>query len=286
MLVDPTFLGALPVQGGVGFDVDNLVGLAIVFFAVIWPVIRGLLNVAKSNRQDFQAKSRGGPQENQSSALDLFLEGLREDEDEDEDFNSSHRRAARRAQATGRNAEMKAKLDRGGARAATRAERPGPAVDPFGEAEASTIAPKPKPKPKPVPKPVPEAPRVGLAAAGRGSELSGGRPDGLRAPDPVGGFPVAIDETLDDIPSESALEAGRFELSASAGQRRPEREPDEEGLEVLAGEGERAAFALDSKRSSPLDRIQSGRSPWQTAILMKEVLGPPISVTPHHDQQR
>ena len=240
------------------------------------------MNVAKSNRQDFQAKSRGGPQENQSSALDLFLEGLREDEDEDEDFNSSHRRAARRAQATGRNAEMKAKLDRGGARAATRAERPGPAVDPFGEAEASTIAPKPKPKPKPVP----EAPRVGLAAAGRGSELSGGRPDGLRAPDPVGGFPVAIDETLDDIPSESALEAGRFELSASAGQRRPEREPDEEGLEVLAGEGERAAFALDSKRSSPLDRIQSGRSPWQTAILMKEVLGPPISVTPHHDQQR
>ena len=30
MLSVPRFLAALPVQGGVGFDVDNLVGLAIV----------------------------------------------------------------------------------------------------------------------------------------------------------------------------------------------------------------------------------------------------------------
>ena len=100
----------------------------------------------------------------------------------------------------------------------------------------------------------------------------------------VDGFNVSIDDELDEVPSESELEEGRFVLGADSRRTDSGRAPDEEGLEVLAGEGERAAFSLGSVAQSPLDRVQGGRSPWQSAILMKEILGPPISVTPHDDQ--
>ena len=253
----PTSLAALPVQGGVGFDVDNLLGLVIVFFAVIWPVIRGLLNAAKSNRQDFQARS--GSDSSRSNALEAFLEGLREDDDDgDEEEADRRRRAAARARRRREQREEELAAQRARRERAMEAAR----SDPFEAGEevlaGATVQEIPK-----------ERPSV-LAPSG------GGRED--RGRGPTKRFEVAIYGDLDEIPSEDALEADLF------ARPEPEREPDEEGLEVLSGAGERAAFALESEQASPLERIQAGRSPWRSAILMKEILGPPISVTPHDDQ--
>ena len=254
----PVF-GALPVQGGVGFDVDNLVGLAIVFFAVVWPVIRGLLNVAKSNRQEFQAKTQRGAGPSRSSALDEFLRGLVEGEPDDEQELARQRRTASRSRKRQRAAELEQQQAR---RAQQEQLRPTPAVDPFDtRAEPQAVAAS-----------------LGDATEAPPSDRA------TRAMGAVDGFDVSINGELDEIPSESDLEEGRFTLRDDARRRGPEGAPDEMGLEVLSGEGERAAFALDSKRQSPLARVQGGRSPWQSAILMKEILGSPISVTPHDDQ--
>jgi len=267
MLAAPSFLGALPVQRGVGFDVDNLVGLVIVFFAVIWPVIRGLLNVAKSNRQDFQARSKAGSESTRANPLEAFLQGLQDDGEEEV---VRERRAAREARAERREAALE--------RQRARRERAGqsPSADPFekgskevvteASVEASVEA-RPKEQPSSV------APSTNVPATWA-----------RRRPEPVDGFEVAIDDDLDAVPSEDALEADLFAQPQPARRGTEEREPDEEGLEVLSGAGERAAFALDSEQGSPLDRIQAGRSPWRSAILMKEILGPPISVKPHDDQ--
>lgn len=268
MLAAPSFLGALPVQGGVGFDMDSLVGLVIVFFAVIWPVIRGLLNVAKSNRQDFQAQSKAGSESTRANPLEAFLQGLQDDGEEEEVVRE--RRAARVARAERREAALE--------RQRARRERAGlsPSADPFekGSEEVVTEAPveasveaQPKEQPSSV------APSTNAPAT-----------RARRRPEPVDGFEVAIDDDLDAVPSEDALEADLFAQPQPARRGTEEREPDEEGLEVLSGAGERAAFALESEQASPLDRIQAGRSPWRSAILMKEILGPPISVKPHDDQ--
>ncbi len=274
MLSVPPFLAALPVQGGVGFDVDNLVGLAIVFFAVIWPVIRGLLNVAKSNRQGFQVKISDEREERRTNALDAFLEGLSEEDDDDEE-RARVSRAAHRARERRRAAEQRAQRERAQRDRVERERsqqerlRAAPSADPFESA----------------------AERQGAAASLREVPEASGRafdaPSSARASsavEAVDGFDVSINDELDEVPSEDDLEEGRFEFSAGSSRGRSDREPDEEGLEVLEGAGERAAFALDKVKRSPLERVQGGRSPWQSAILMKEILGSPISVTPHDDQ--
>jgi len=302
MLSVPPFLAALPVQGGVGFDVDNLVGLAIVFFAVIWPVIRGLLNVAKSNRQDFQARSKRGVNSSQasssrSSALEAFLEGLREEDDEETArLDRAAERARRRSEE--REEELRAQQARRGRAQLERTQleraqrersqqerlRAAPSADPFESAadrqEAAASS-----------REVPEAsgsafdaPSSARASSARASSARASSARASSAMEAVDGFDVSINDELVEVPSEDDLEEGKFEFSAGAGRERSEREPDEEGLEVLEGAGERAAFALDKVKRSPLERVQGGRSPWQSAILMKEILGSPISVSPHDDQ--
>ena len=292
MLSVPPFLAALPVQGGVGFDVDNLVGLAIVFFAVIWPVIRGLLNVAKSNRQDFQARSKRGVNSSQasssrSSALEAFLEGLREEDDEETArLDRAAERARRRSEE--REEELRAQQARRGRAQLERTQleraqrersqqerlRAAPSADPFESAadrqEAAASS-----------REVPEASGSAFDAPSSARASSARASSAMEA---VDGFDVSINDELVEVPSEDDLEEGKFEFSAGAGRERSEREPDEEGLEVLEGAGERAAFALDKVKRSPLERVQGGRSPWQSAILMKEILGSPISVSPHDDQ--
>ena len=297
MLSVPRFLAALPVQGGVGFDVDNLVGLAIVFFAVIWPVIRGLLNVAKSNRQDFQARSKRGVNSSQasssrSSALEAFLEGLREEDDEETPrVDRAAERALRRSeereeelraqQARRERAQLeRTQLERT-QRERSRQERlrAAPSADPFESAadrqEAAASS-----------REVPEASGSAFDApsSARASSARASSARASSAMEAVDGFDVSINDELVEVPSEDDLEEGKFGFSAGAGRERSEREPDEEGLEVLEGAGERAAFALDKVKRSPLERVQGGRSPWQSAILMKEILGSPISVSPHNDQ--
>ncbi len=297
MLSVPRFLAALPVQGGVGFDVDNLVGLAIVFFAVIWPVIRGLLNVAKSNRQDFQARSKRGVNSSQasssrSSALEAFLEGLREEDDEETPrVDRAAERALRRSeereeelraqQARRERAQLeRTQLERT-QRKRSRQERlrAAPSADPFESAadrqEAAASS-----------REVPEASGSAFDApsSARASSARASSARASSAMEAVDGFDVSINDELVEVPSEDDLEEGKFGFSAGAGRERSEREPDEEGLEVLEGAGERAAFALDKVKRSPLERVQGGRSPWQSAILMKEILGSPISVSPHNDQ--
>jgi hypothetical protein len=262
MLAVPSFLGVLPVQGGVSFDVDSLVGLVIVFFAVVWPVIRGLLNVAKSNRQDFQARS--GSDSSRSNALEAFLEGLREEEDDDDEEADGLRRAAARARRRREQREEELAAQRARRERAMEAARSDPFEASQGEVAEATVQETPKERPS-------------VLAPSRGGREGRGR-------GPTKRFEVAIDGDLDEIPSEDALEADLLARPKPERRAEPEREPDEEGLEVLSGAGERAAFALDSEQASPLDRIQAGRSPWRSAILMKEILGPPISVKPHDDQ--
>jgi hypothetical protein len=266
MLLAHSFVGALPVQGGASFDLDSLVGLVIVFFAVIWPVIRGLLNVAKSNRRDFQARSGAGSASDRTSALEAFLEGLREDEDED-DADRARRAAARaRRRREQREEERTARRARREQAISTARSDPLEASEREQTAEARILEPPQERLSPPAP------------TASPGSRR-GGRPA-----TPMEGLGGAIEDGLDEIPSEDALEADPFARPEKGRDDSPEREPDEEGLEVLAGAGERAAFALDTERRSPLDRIQAGRPPWRSAILMKEILGPPISLKPHDDQ--
>ncbi len=259
----PTSLAALPVQGGVGFDVDNLLGLVIVFFAVIWPVIRGLLNAAKSNRQDFQARIGTSANPRRSNALEAFLEGLREEDDDDEEPDRVRRSAERiRMRREQREEELAAqRLRRERSMAASRS-------DPFKVSEEeeveATIQEVPKERP------------AALASSGSGR--------GHLETAPESAFEVSIKGDLEEIPSEDALEADLFARPEPERSAEPGRRPDEEGLEVLSGAGERAAFALESELSSPLGRIQAGRSPWRSAILITEILGPPISLAPHDDQ--
>ncbi len=264
MLAAPSFLGALPVQGGLSFDLDSLPGLAIVFFAVIWPVIRGLLNAAKSNRQDFEARSKAGSESTRSNALEAFLEGLQDDGEREE--LARERRAAREARAERREAALE--------RQRARRERAGlsPSADPFEKGSEAVVT---EASVEALPKEQPSS-----LAPSTNAPVTRAR----RRPEPVDGFEVAIDDDLDAVPSEDALEADLSAQPQPARRGAEEREPDEEGLEVLSGAGERAAFALESEQASPLDRIQAGRSPWRSAILMKEILGPPISVKPHDDQ--
>lgn len=271
MLAAPSFLGALPVQRGVGFDVDNLVGLAIVFFAVIWPVIRGLLNAAKSNRQDFQARSKAGSEPTRPNPLEAFLQGLQDDGEEEV---VRERRAAREDRAERREAALE--------RQRARRERAAlsPSADPF-ETESEEVVTE-APVKAPVKASVEALPKEQPSSVAPSTNAPATR--ARRRPEPVDGFEVAIDDDLDAVPSEDALEADLFARPQPARRGARELEPDEEGLEVLEGAGERAAFALESKQGSPLERIQTGRSPWRSAILMKEILGPPISVKPHDDQ--
>jgi hypothetical protein len=270
MLAAPSFLGALPVQGGVGFDMDSLVGLVIVFFAVIWPVIRGLLNVAKSNRQDFQARSGAGSASDRPSGLEAFLEGLREDDSEDDKYHEADRvvRAAERARRRReqREEELAAQRVR---REQAMAAAPSDPFEASGREQAAEARIQETPR---------EAPSRLSSTASAASSRGG------RSAEPMEGLGGAREDGLEEIPSEDALEADLFARPENGRGDGPEREPDEEGLEVIAGAGERAAFALDAEQRSPLDRIQAGRSPWRSAILMKEILGPPISVTPHDDQ--
>ena len=288
-------LGALAVQGRpVPFEgFEDLIGFVIVFFAVIWPVIRGLLSAARTNRADFDRRSGRGGSGERPNSLEAFLEGLRDGDDDEEDLT----RQRREARAERRERQLHTERDRREQRQRMPA---GPQVDPFGEddeepaasaparAEARTVTPA---APGPAtgsgrPSAPPSAPRPAPAPLPASSSARRSRPV-----EPVDGFEVSIDDHLDQVPSEDALEAGLLptggrDAGGRPAQRAADREPDEEGLEVVAGAGEEAAFALPGERASALERIGGGRTPWQSAVLMKEILGPPVSLAPHDEHLR
>ena len=120
-------LGALAVQGRpVPFEgFEDLIGFVIVFFAVIWPVIRGLLTAARSNRTNFEKRSQGRKGGGNSNPLEAFLDGLRDQDESDELLARQRReaRAARRERQLEAERERRGRLERGGA---------GPRTDPFG----------------------------------------------------------------------------------------------------------------------------------------------------------
>ncbi len=74
-------LGMLPLQGP-DSPFGNLLGYIVVFFVVVWPIIRGLLDNAKKQRAEFEAKeTKAGHRPNQSRnrqarrTLEEILEG-------------------------------------------------------------------------------------------------------------------------------------------------------------------------------------------------------------------
>ena len=130
-----------------GEIIEDLIGFVIVFFAVIWPVIRGLLSAARTNRADFDRRSGRGGSGERPNSLEAFLEGLRDGDDDEEDLA----RQRREARAERRERQLQAERDRREQRQRMPA---GPQVDPFGEDDEEPAA-----SPTPPPRALPPAPR-------------------------------------------------------------------------------------------------------------------------------
>ena len=246
-------LGAPPLgllQPGPDSPFGDLLGYVIIFFVIVWPILRGLLETAKKQRAEFEEKER---QAGHRSAP------------------SPNRKARRTLEEI-----LEGKLER---------------VDSYDEPEVAVKAAPQRPKRKPLPPP--SAPEPKAAAFGDRPMDESSAPvyhlDDLHGDSDaeLGGDPFDEDSMeaelvsearLAHVPTEDELESS-LESALDGMPRR--------AISARPGPAAKAPVGapnLDALRSEDPEAIfrAMGRplSPWQKAMILKEVLGQPLAARP------
>ncbi|MEM9802369.1 MAG: hypothetical protein AAGA20_18725 [Planctomycetota bacterium] len=216
------FLGSLPLalaQRPPDSPLGDILGWLIVFFVIVWPIIKGLLDKAAEQHRNFEQRQRraaGGGEartEPKRSRIDQVLEDM--------------------------------------------LSAPRDAVD--AEPEMPPPVPRRRPKP-PAPRPVPEPvsqQRLEGAEAFPGTELGRDPFDETLLQRDLG----AVTE-LAQVASENEIEVtGPVEMTS---------------LDRVAPATQVHGSQHDPSEDA-LARIRAGKTPWQSAFLLREVLGPPVA---------
>ncbi len=243
------------VQGKPDSPFGDILGYVIVFFVVVWPIIRGLLGNANEKRKKHEEQQRqtGGraaaSQAQGRSRLDAFIEEM-----------VSGQRA--RHDAPDEDADLSA--------TAVVQEAPPPR------------RPRPQPARPVVPRPVtprtvvPRTVAPPAASPFRPSSLSEYGPGPGLTGDPFDdsamGRPLVQDSILSKARSENEVED-----SVSY-----EQTIDRKALSVAQGD----TVVTGDAKVDGLERIHRGRTRWQAAFVLKEVLGPPGGLRSSSDPYR
>ena len=241
------------VQGQPDSPFGDILGYVIVFFVVIWPIIRGLLGNAseqKKKHEEQQRRSGGRPRPKDApgrSRLDAFIE----------DMVSGQR----------------ARGDMGDAEAQVGTELPTAARTPLERAVTVVEAPPPVPR-----RAMPHAqkPTTRLAPVLR-PELASETAFNTS----LGGDPFDDSWMGRELVSESALTHLRSEDEAETSVAYAS------AIDRLAlSESATAMTVTGDVRESALESIHRGRTPWQAAFVLKEILGPPGGLRSSSDPYR
>lgn len=233
---------------------SDLLGYILVFFVIVWPILRGILESARGQRKEFEAKqSKGGPggapQPRRKRTLEEILEGKLERADVDVPRSPVQPEAVPVAPSVSR-----APVIKGPAPSARFGERP------VGE---------------------------GSAPVYRDNDLHGGGSTGDLVGDPFDESSMELDLVPDTklrhIPTEGEIEAGN---ASSGTQARG-------GTAVSVANQPRGGAARAAAVSGPVDsdlvrddpevlfrRLGQPLTPWQKAFVLREVLGAPLASRP------
>ncbi len=222
----------------------NVLGWLIVFFMVVWPLIRGAVEAANERRRKFveaeRRRVKGGVAGGRPERRDPF-------------------EALRRAleEAHGIEVETEEPPRRPAASAAPAERRP-----------AARVKVKPSP-----PRPAEPAPRSTVAPDGG----FGRDPFDERALE----RPLVADRELARVPSEGGEPAALSQRHREPASSPPAMDPPAPHMEAAAAAAATRLASRDVSRGGALDiarLARRARTPWAAAVVYEELLGPPVSL--------
>ncbi len=244
-------------QNGPESPFGNVLGWIVVFAVVVWPILRGVLEAATQRRRDFEKRAgrsagrapASAPSKTSTGGRSGPLGGLRD--------AFAEAMEAIEAETSGRSTRSEAAEEVRRRRAAAR-KRP--------STPSASVAP-------PTPATMASAPRAPFGRVEH-KDLVGDPFD-----DALMGGNLVPEEDLHEVPSEDEVEARPEAVEAS-------RAPSVIESPVGANRAVvRAATAVPTAGSSlrraaraSLFADESQLSRWQQAIVMREVLGPPVAL--------
>lgn len=235
---------------------SNVLGWLIVFFMVIWPVIRGVVEAANERRRKFieaeQRRPKGGVAGGRPERRDPF-EALRRALEEAHGIEVEAEEPPRRSAGT---------PTAGPARSAA-----APAA-PVSRRPAARAQVKPAP-----PRPAEPAPRSTVA------------PEGSFGRDPLDERalerPLVAERDLARVPSEGGAPSEAPQRRATPSPAPPTQDPPAPHMEPAAAAVATRLQSRDAARGGTLDiarLARRARTPWAAAVLYEELLGPPVSL--------
>ncbi|MEL6431939.1 MAG: hypothetical protein AAFZ87_13805 [Planctomycetota bacterium] len=220
---------------------QRLLGFVVLFFVVLWPVIRGIIETATARRKEFEQQQRRAAGRGPARRRPTLEEILRGEPGpgpfEDEAVPAE---ALRRTES----------------RSTTSPGAP-PPLPPSRR----------RPTPRPTQRPTEPAARAGRLST-LGPELAGDPFDESQM-----GRDLVDDAVLPEVPSEDEMEE-RFDEAAAAAKLRAQGD-------ARAREHQRAERAPEAAPGAKaLRNLEARLTPWQRAFVFKELLGPPRAVEP------
>lgn len=223
----------------------DLLGWVVVFFVIVWPILRGLMDTARKQREEFakkqareerQAEASGAPRKRDPRrTLEELLKGRLETATEDAPRDAS-RRTTKKAEVAGiPQAQQRRRL--------RRKRSAGEVPTSFGERPASE------------------------SSAPEYKELVGDPFD-----DSTMGLDLVPDSDLRDVPTEDQIEAG-----VGSQEREPGDQVPDSLKRTAAATAHSDAEAAAKDPEAIFARLERPLSPWQRAFILKEVLGAPLA---------
>ena len=241
----------LALQGGPDSPFGDVLGYIIVFFVIVWPILRGIIESARGERKEFEAKQgQGKPAAPRPARRKRTLEEI-----------------------------LEGKLERADIDVAPRPVQPAiPLKPPVSRAPAPKVQ---APAARFGERPVDES----SAPVYRADDLYGGDPYEDLVGDPFDEASMeqdlVPDARLRHISSEDEVEAGGASIGTQA------RGETARSVEERAQRAIRRAtpVALESTqiRDDPevlFRRLPRPLTPWQKAVVLREVLSPPLATRP------